>query len=209
MAAADVGKHHGLRAGDFRQAVHLSEVVDSHFQDGKLIFRRQPENSQRHAQLVVKVSFCFQNPIPAGEHGSRKLFRAGFSDASHNSHNRNRQLPQVKRGDLLDGLQCGGYQNRLCSGKVQALPVLHQGDSACLTDLSHKMMAVHTFSFDRGKQAVPLRFPAVGDNRGHLQILFFFQTVTNAACYSGNIFYRQIFHFLKALLPFVFSQRNV
>ena len=58
MAQADIGDHTGIRPRDFSQAVHFSEVADSHFQDRDLMLRAQAENGQRNSQFIVEISFC-------------------------------------------------------------------------------------------------------------------------------------------------------
>jgi len=63
MGDTDICENADVRPGNFRKARHLFEAADPHLKNRDFMFLTEVENSKRKPNLIVKVSFCFQNRI--------------------------------------------------------------------------------------------------------------------------------------------------
>ena len=105
MAGTDVCDHASIRSCNLRQAGHLTEIADSHFQNCDLILITKTENSEGKSQLIVEISLGFQSTVFLLQNGRDHFLGAGLANASCDSHYRDLKLLQVKLRNVLHCLK--------------------------------------------------------------------------------------------------------
>ena len=61
MALSDVCHNTDVRFCHFRNPVHLAKLRNSHLNHCHFVLSADAKNRQRQANLIIKISFCFQH----------------------------------------------------------------------------------------------------------------------------------------------------
>ena len=194
MAGTDVCDHASIRSCNLRQAGHLTEIADSHFQNCDLILITKTENSEGKSQLIVEISLGFQGTVFLLQNGRDHFLGAGLANTSCDSHYRDLKLLQVKLRNVLHCLKRRFHLNvwEIC---VFQSALGQSGKCPCFHYLRNKFMRIHTLSHNWNEKRACFYFSAVCCDGGNFLVQLVSRAEVNAAADLGYIFKSQIFHF--------------
>jgi hypothetical protein len=101
MIRSDVRDDPDRRASDFTEVGGLTDIVDSHFNDGTLMPSIETEECLWNPQAVVQIALGLENVPPMRHHACRHFFRRGLPVASRNDHDRDLELASMVRSQSL------------------------------------------------------------------------------------------------------------
>ena len=125
-------------------------MAGSHFHNGNLVLTVQPEQCERHSDVVVEVSFGAESAELSAEHGVDQLLGGGLAVRSSDSYDGNLEMHTVYPCQLLEGLQgIGNFYEAVVS--TFGSPFDHGIGCTLLKGCSCKVVAVKIFTL-QGKE---------------------------------------------------------
>ena len=166
MRVADDRKEHGRRLHHSGQRRHVAEVRHAHLDDRGLVLRLEPEERERHAELIVEVLLGFQRIPALREHGRDHFLGRRLADAAGHAEDRDGKAGAVGARERFER----GSRIRHADDR----PVLSRRDAlrkaagrAEVERLGDIIVPVHTLAGDGGKECAGRDGAAIDDDAGH------------------------------------------
>ena len=166
MRVADDRKEHGRRLHHGGQRRHVAEVRHAHLDDRGLVLRLEPEERERHAELIVEVLFGFQRVPALREHGGNHFLGRRLADAAGHAEDRDGKAGAVGARERLErGGRIRHADDRAGLPRRDALR--KAAGRAEVERLANVVVPVHPLAGDGGKERAGRDGAAVDDDAGH------------------------------------------
>ena len=166
MRVADDRKEHGRRLHHSGQRRHIAEVRHAHLDDRSLMLRLEPEERERHAELIVEILFGFQRVPALREHGRDHFLGRRLADAAGHAEDRDGKAGAVGTRERLE--RGGRVRHADDRAGLPRRDTLRK--AAGRTEVERPadvVVPVHPLAGDGGKERAGRDGAAVDDDAGH------------------------------------------
>lgn len=111
MGVAHVGDDGNIGPYHLAQIAYLAEVVHARLDDGGAVLRRQAQERQRRADVVVVIGLGLKRLEALGQHRGDHLLRRRLAGGTGDLHDREREAPTVPRSERAQGEQRVVHKN--------------------------------------------------------------------------------------------------
>ena len=112
VRTADVGNQAVVGLGDRAEQGDFAAGAGTHLHYAELRVARHGEQREGHADVVVEVALCGARAEPLGQHAVHEFLGRGLAVAAREGEDRDAQGPAVFAGQLLEGGQRVGHEQR-------------------------------------------------------------------------------------------------
>ena len=163
---ADDRKEHGRRLHHGGQRRHVAEVRHAHLDDRGRMLRLEPEERERHAELIVEVFLGFQRIPALREHGRDHFLGRRLADAAGHAEDRDGKAGAVGTRERLERDSCVRHADDRAG--LPRWDVLRKAAGRTKIErLGDIIVPVHPLAGDGGKERAGRDGAAVDDDAGH------------------------------------------
>ena len=172
----DVGAHHLAEIAD------LAEVVHARLDDGGAVLRRQAQERQRRADVVVVIGLGLKRLEALGQHRGDHLLRRRLAGGTGDLHDREREAPAVPRSERAQGEQRVVHKNVELAGLQRSGRVHGQAARRAARKRAVEIgVAVELLADERDKQVARGGGAAVGGDVRHRRVRVLQERPTDGA----------------------------
>jgi len=166
MRVADDRKEHGRRLHHGGQRRHVAEVRHAHLHDRGLMLRLEPEERERHAELIVEVFLRLKGVPALREHGGDHFLGRRLADAAgHAEHGDGKAGAVGTRKHLERSSRIRHADDR--AGLPRRNALREAAGRAEIERLADVVVPVDPLAGDGGKERAGRDGAAVNDRSGH------------------------------------------
>ena len=166
MRVPDDRKEHGRRLHHGGQRCHVAEVRHAHLHDRGLMLRLEPEERERHAELIVEVFLRLERVPALREHGGDHFLGRRLADAAgHAEHGDGKAGAVGARKRLERSSRIRHADDR--AGLPRRNALREAAGRAEIERLADIVVPVDPLAGDGGKECAGRDGAAVNDRTGH------------------------------------------